>query len=80
MPETWFFGLPREPLTIYRAGAVRCPHKQTQGTILAASWRTSGDRWTPWTVVDCSLRPAGLIACDMACVAQLGAASSRVVR
>lgn len=77
MPDASLFGWRWEPLTNYRGGTVRCPHKETQATILAASWRTSGDRWTAWCVVDCSLMPAGLIPCDMACVSQLQAASPR---
>ena len=79
MPDPSLFGWHWEPSTEYRARTVRCPHRETQATILAASWKTSGERWTSWQVVDCSLMPAGVVACDMSCASQLEAASYRVV-
>ena len=51
----------------YRYRAVDCPLKKKRADITAAKWQTS-DRWTPWTIVDCSLLPAGEVWCDMKCL------------
>lgn len=54
----------------YRFRGVHCPHKKTLAEITAAKWQISDDRWTPWTIVDCSLLPAGEMWCDMSCLPQ----------
>jgi hypothetical protein len=71
MPDPSLFGWRWDPLTRYRKSVLECPHKGGQATILAAKWETSTEGWTSWSVVDCSLLPAGLISCDMGCVDQL---------
>ena len=57
----------------HRVEKVVCPTESTEAVVLAASWKISESRWTPWTVVDCSLLPAGNIFCHGPCTAQLGA-------
>ena len=54
-----------------RAVTVNCPALETKASILVAKWKTSDGRYTPWTIVDCSLLPAGRISCDMHCLEQL---------
>jgi hypothetical protein len=58
----------------YRVAKVLCPHKALEATITAATWKLSQAGWTSWTVVDCSLLPAGWIGCDRACLAALESA------
>jgi hypothetical protein len=55
----------------YRFRTVLCPHKNNLAEITAAKWQISEDRWTPWTVVDCPLLPAGEVWCDMGCLPKL---------
>ena len=43
----------------YRYSTMDCPHKRKLADITAAKWQVSDDRWTSWTIVDCSLLPAG---------------------
>ena len=50
---------------------VDCPASKSKANITAARWKTHEGRYTPWTVVDCSLLPAGQICCHMACLDQL---------
>lgn len=52
----------------YRYRTVICPHKKREADVTAAKWQISDDHWTPWTVVDCSLLPAGQVWCDMTCL------------
>lgn len=77
MPDPSVFGWRWNPLTLYREGVVQCPHREGRANILAASWKVSSERWSPWSVIDCSLLPAGWISCDMACVPQLGDGQAR---
>lgn len=60
----------------YRTETVRCPHKRASATIMAAAWTLGNGRWTMWSIVDCSLMPAGCISCDAGCLAQLEAAAT----
>lgn len=60
----------------YRFRAIPCPHQKKLAEITAAKWQISDDRWTPWTIVDCSLLPAGEIWCDMKCLALVENSSS----
>jgi hypothetical protein len=55
----------------YRFRTVQCPHKKKLADVTAAKWQVGDDRWTPWTVVDCPLLPAGEMWCDMDCLSQL---------
>lgn len=55
----------------YRFRTVQCPRRQKLAAITAAKWQIADNRWTPWTVVDCPLLPAGEIWCDMTCLSQL---------
>lgn len=52
----------------YRYRAVDCPEKKCPAEVTAAKWQVSDDRWTEWTIVDCSLLPAGEVWCDMKCL------------
>jgi hypothetical protein len=54
---------------------VDCPTQQTKAQITVARWRASNGNYTPWTVVDCSLLPAGQISCHVGCLEQLTDAS-----
>jgi hypothetical protein len=56
---------------IDRTLTVDCPALEAKASITAASWKTSDGRYTPWTVVDCSLLPAGKVFCNMRCLSQL---------
>lgn len=58
--------------TRYRCAQIACPHRHAQAVVLAASWATAYTNWTDWSVVDCSLQPAGLIACQMDCLRESG--------
>ena len=58
---------------INREVTVDCPASKTEARITAARWKTHDGHYTPWTVVDCSLLPAGQVHCHMACLAQLEA-------
>jgi hypothetical protein len=55
----------------YRNSAVLCPNKKLLTNILAAKWLKNDSQWTPWTVIDCSLLPAGQMDCEMSCLSQL---------
>lgn len=50
---------------------VDCPCHQTEAQITVARWKTGTGQYTPWTVVDCSLLPAGQISCQVGCLAHL---------
>lgn len=52
----------------YRFRTVQCPQKEQCAEITAAKWQVSNENWTQWTVVDCSLLPAGEVWCDMKCL------------
>jgi len=56
----------------HRIQKVVCPTQAAEATVLAASWKTSRTAWTAWSVVDCSILPAGFIRCHETCVDQLG--------
>jgi hypothetical protein len=56
---------------IYRDGMVYCPDKKLAASILAAKWQMTDGQWTPWTVIDCPLLPAGQMDCDMSCLSQV---------
>ncbi|HYL84404.1 MAG TPA: hypothetical protein VE263_09225 [Candidatus Angelobacter sp.] len=55
----------------YRFRTLQCPQHKKPADVAAAKWLISGDRWTSWTVIDCSLLPAGEIWCKTECLAQL---------
>jgi hypothetical protein len=55
----------------YRFRSVRCPHKERIAEVTAAKWQISDQHWTPWTIVDCSLLPAGEVWCAMSCLPEL---------
>ena len=55
----------------YRFRTVHCPQELKPADITAAKWQVSDEHWTPWTVVDCSLLPAGEVWCHMNCLAEL---------
>lgn len=55
----------------YRFRTVQCPRKQKPADVTAAKWQTGDENWTPWTIVDCPLLPAGEMWCDMDCLSQL---------
>jgi hypothetical protein len=50
---------------------VDCPTQHTKAEITVARWKAGNGQYTPWTVVDCSLLPAGQICCHVGCMAQL---------
>jgi len=50
---------------------VDCPTHHTKARITIAMWRAGNGQYTPWTVVDCSLLPAGDTPCHVGCLAQL---------
>lgn len=49
---------------------VDCPAQETKAQITVARWKAGNGQYTPWTVVDCSLLPAGQISCHAACLNQ----------
>jgi hypothetical protein len=51
--------------------AVDCPTHQTKAEITVARWKAGSGQFTPWTVVDCSLLPAGHVSCHVGCLALL---------
>jgi len=55
----------------YRFRTVQCPHEKVPADITVAKWQVSDLHWTPWTIVDCSLLPAGEVWCHMSCLSQL---------
>jgi hypothetical protein len=55
----------------YRFRMVQCPQKEKPAEITAAKWQVSNQNWTKWTVVDCSLLPAGEVWCEMACLTEV---------
>ena len=56
---------------VERSLELRCPTLETEADVTVARWRASDGQYTPWCVVDCSLLPAGHIACRMQCLAHL---------
>jgi len=56
---------------IDRVRTVSCPHRKQAADVTASKWQMSDGRWTAWAVVDCPLLRAGLMDCDMSCLAQL---------
>ncbi len=70
MADPAFFGLPLE-FTTYRVRTVFCPCQGIPATVTAAMWTLTGKNWAPWTVVDCSLLPAGTVTCEMGCLEQM---------
>lgn len=52
----------------YRFRTVQCPHQNKSAEITVAKWHISDDHWTAWTIVDCSLLPAGEIWCGKKCL------------
>ncbi|HVN09573.1 MAG TPA: hypothetical protein VMV61_11395 [Patescibacteria group bacterium] len=50
---------------------VDCPAHHGKAEITVARWKASNGQYTPWTVVDCSLLPAGQICCHVDCLNQL---------
>jgi hypothetical protein len=52
----------------YRFRTVQCPHQKESAEVTAIKWQISDDQWTPWTIVDCSLLPAGEIWCGKKCL------------
>jgi hypothetical protein len=52
----------------HRFRTIQCPLQKKPAEVTAAKWQISDDHWTPWTIVDCSLLPAGEIWCDMKCL------------
>lgn len=55
----------------YRYRTVQCPQQEKPAEVTAAKWQVSKENWTKWTVVDCSLLPAGEVWCQMICLSQL---------
>jgi hypothetical protein len=55
----------------YRFRTVHCPHEKKAADITAAKWQISDQQWTGWTIIDCSLLPAGEVWCHMSCLPQL---------
>jgi len=52
-----------------RVRPVYCPHRQQRTEVTASRWQLSDGRWTAWAVMDCPLLRAGLVDCDMSCLA-----------
>lgn len=52
----------------YEFPTVLCPHKKTLADVTVARWQIANDNWTAWTVIDCSLLPAGEVWCDKSCL------------
>jgi hypothetical protein len=77
MADVALFGIP--PGCAYRVLTVRCPQQAAEATVTAATWEISRGRWSGWTVVDCTLQPAGWIGCEMRCLVQLEPAMSRTI-
>jgi len=50
---------------------VTCPARECKAQITVARWKAGNGQYTPWTVVDCSLLPAGQISCHVDCLTQL---------
>jgi len=50
---------------------VDCPAQHCKAQITVARWKAGNGQYTPWTVVDCSLLPAGQICCHVGCLEQL---------
>jgi hypothetical protein len=50
---------------------VDCPTHEAKAQITVARWKVGEGQYTPWTVVDCSLLPAGHISCHGGCISQL---------
>jgi len=50
---------------------VDCPIEQKKAQITVARWLAGNGQYTPWTVVDCSLLPAGQISCHVGCLEEL---------
>lgn len=69
MADIALFGIP--PGCAYKVLTVSCPQQAAEATVTAASWEMSCGHWSRWTVVDCTLQPAGWIGCEMRCLAAL---------
>ena len=54
-----------------RVLTVECPTLETKASITVARWKVGEGQYTPWTVVDCSLLPAGQVSCHVSCLSQL---------
>jgi hypothetical protein len=54
-----------------RSLQLHCPTLEARAEITVARWKATDGQYTPWCVVDCSLLPAGQIACRMRCLAHL---------
>jgi len=52
----------------YRFRTIQCPQQKKPAEVTAAKWQISDDHWTMWTIVDCSLLPAGEIWCGRKCL------------
>lgn len=52
----------------YRYRTIYCSQKKKPADVTAAKWQISDDHWTSWTIVDCSLLPAGEVWCGMPCL------------
>jgi hypothetical protein len=55
----------------YRFPTVLCPHKKKLADVTLAKWQIANDAWTSWTVIDCTLLPAGEVWCDKSCLSLL---------
>jgi len=51
--------------------SIHCPIHSKSAEVTVAKWQTQDGSTTPWIVVDCPLLPAGIIDCDMSCLAKL---------
>lgn len=60
----------------YRYRTIQCPEQKKPAEITAAKWQISDDHWTGWTIVDCSLLPAGEVWCEMKCLPQVESSSN----
>jgi hypothetical protein len=53
---------------VERTLSVDCPVRAVKANITIARWKMTDGELTPWTVVDCSLLPAGQVSCHVACL------------
>jgi hypothetical protein len=56
---------------VERELAVDCPVRMIKANVTIARWRKRAGELTPWSVVDCSLLPAGQVSCCMDCLADM---------
>ena len=52
----------------YRFRTIHCPQQKKPAEVTAAKWQVCTDHWTAWTIVDCSLLPAGEVGCGRNCL------------